>query len=112
MALNVVRDDETLRDRPAGLRLTATACTLAKAIYYARAEAFGIAVKAWETLDAMDRHRYVGHARDVLETVRPVDRPNRVLFDLAAGLARGEAAKVVGAITPEAPYGVEPDARD
>lgn len=108
MALKVVDDNETMRDWPAGLKLNATACTLAKAIYYARAEGFGLAVCAWEALEPMDRHRYIGEARDVLERVRPVDRRNRVLFDLAAGLARGEAAKVVGAITPSEPYGVDP----
>ena len=110
MALTVIANGEPMRDWNARLRINATACELAKALYYGRAEAFGLAVMAWEATDPATRHYFVGHALDVLEAIRPAGTGNRVFAALHAERAR---PAVVASLTPECPWG-DPviDARD
>lgn len=78
----------------ADLQLNATACRFATAIYYAKAEAFGLAVPMWEALPVEDRREYVQRAIDLLEEMRPAERRSFDYFGL-----------VVGAITPARPWG-------
>lgn len=75
------------------LALMAAAGRLAQAIHYARAEAFGIAVKDWPQVDIKTRHAYVDEAVAVLETLRPSPR----------GVDYMQI--VVGIITPDQPWG-------
>lgn len=89
----------------ADLQLNATACRFATAIYYAKAEAFGLAVPMWEALPVEDRREYVQRAIDLLEEMRPAERRSLDYFGLAAGLARADAANVIGRIGPECPEG-------
>lgn len=87
------------------VRLTAAACLLAKSIYYARSEAYELDAPMWDGLNGVQQALYVTQAADILKANRPTDvQPSA--FDAFAGLTRAHAAKVVGVITPEAPYGV------
>jgi len=97
--------DNSMKDWPVKLRLNAAACTLAQAIWYARAEGYGVAVRPWDDLEPTLRRQYVEHAEDVLEAVRPVPTARRDYFGLASALARTQAANVVGRITPDEPWG-------
>ncbi len=72
------------------------AINLAKALYYVRADYYGIAVRDWETLEPRAKHEYVEHAQDVLEALRAVARQRR------------QADKVVARISPDAPWGIDP----
>ena len=84
------------------------AINLAKALYYVRADYYGIAVRDWDALEPRQKHEYVEHAQDVLDAVRPA--PNRTVdyFGLAATLARRAHGTVVARISPETPWGVDP----
>jgi hypothetical protein len=77
---------------------------LAHVIYLARATCYQLDVIHWEALSLPERHTYITMAEAVIEAVKP----NAPLFELAAGLARAEAAKVIGSITPSTPWGVDP----
>lgn len=76
------------------LALMAAAGRLAQAIHYARAEAFGIAVKDWPEVDIETRHAYVDEAVAVLETLRPSPRRSVDYMRIVAGT-----------ISPEQPWG-------
>ena len=92
----------------ATLHQNVCAINLAKALYYVRADYYGIAVRDWDALEPRQKHEYVEHAQDVLEAVRPA--PNRTVdyFGLAATLAQREADKVIGRISASEPWGVDP----
>lgn len=91
----------------ASLTFNVAAIHLAQALYYSRAEAYGLALTSeWEQLAPREKHDYVEQAQLALEAVRPA--PNTTnYFGLAASLARRERDKVIARITPEAPYGEE-----
>lgn len=101
MALQMTHDRESMRDWPLKLRMNASACTLAEAIYYVRAEAYGIAITAWDELEPRVKQTYVEHAQDVLEAVRPAARTSAdPRFSSAKTLS-----KVIGQITASEPWG-------
>ena len=76
------------------IHVTAAACSLGQAIYYLRAQAFGFGVVPWEDAPAATQHEFVERAGQLLEEYRPAPRRS---FDYL-GL-------VVGAISPEQPFG-------
>jgi hypothetical protein len=70
------------------LELTAAACQLAREIFMARNEAFGLD-DSWQTLSPSQKQIFVKHAADVIKAHAPI------------------RSKVVGLITPTEPWGVE-----
>lgn len=76
------------------LHVSATAARFAVCMYYAKAEAFGLAVPAWEAAPVAERREFLQRAVDLLEELRPAERRG---FDYM-GL-------VIGAITPSQPWG-------
>lgn len=74
-------------------QFNATACRLAATIYYARAEAFGLDVPAWDALAPSSRSLYVDQAQQILNANRPVESSS--LLNAFIGMARQHAASVV-----------------
>lgn len=92
------------------IQFTAAACVVAKAIWYARATAYGLADTPWESLAPTTKHLYVQQAEDILDANRPAEnvslrRTNTDLFDAVAGMVRRDAAKVIGVIDETRPWG-------
>lgn len=81
------------------IKFTAAACLLAKAIYYARSEAFDLDVVHWDALDHTSKRLYVGQAQEVLNANRPIGKSS--LLGTFAAVTRQHAAKVVGTIQPK-----------
>lgn len=54
----------------------ASACSLATALYYLRAQYYGIAIEPWEDLPSSTRQRWIDTANDMLLNVAP--RPRRL----------------------------------
>lgn len=104
-----------MKDWPRPLRLSAAAGTLAQALYYSRCEAYGIPAQAWDELPTHVRNGLFEVAHRTLVSIQPEVAPQPSgdnLFALATELARKNAARIVGRITPSEPWGVEPDPHD
>lgn len=54
----------------------ASACSLATALYYLRAQYYGIAIEPWEALPPSTKQRWIDTANDMLLNVAP--RPRRL----------------------------------
>ena len=97
----------------ATIRQNALCIDLAKCLHYLGSAYHGKAVQAFDALSGVDKQRLIEEAElscESLRTVYAAARPD--YFDLAATLARTQAGKVLAKITPEAPWGIEPDPRD
>ena len=73
---------------------------LAASIYYASEAMYHRDGLHFDALDPNRRHLYIELAEDDLQRLAPLPSAPP-LFDLAVSLARSEAAKVVGRITPD-----------
>jgi hypothetical protein len=88
----------------AELRFNVVAIDLGKRIYYAAVETYGFGHVGWEALPPEEKANFVDVAAYILRRLDPHATP-ATLFDHAASLARAEAAKVIGTISPVAPWG-------
>ena len=91
-----------MKDWPRPLKLNAVVCDLAKTIYYAQAEVYGGHVH-WYGLSEATKADYVSKAANVIQGCAPVTRDG--LFEQATAVARQEAARVLGRIDPQTPWG-------
>lgn len=82
-----------VKDYPRRLRINVSAVTLAEAMYRAAADVYGRCVRDWPALDPIEKQKWVEDAERVILTMKP-------------------KARVIAAITPDAPWGIELDARD
>jgi hypothetical protein len=91
-----------------GLERMGVLLSLAGAIYYAHCLLDRDLTRPhFEALPAPIRHFYLELAI-ADSTRRPSAPASSALFDQVVAVARAEAAKVIGRITPEVPYGVDP----
>lgn len=84
------------------------AALLGQVLWYARAQAYRLDSGPWETQSKETKDAYVLRAAELLRTLRPAPRGSSPYFDLALRLSREQAARVVGRITPDAPFGYDP----
>jgi len=103
--MNQDSSTESMKDWPAGLKLSAARDALAKAIYEARCLAFSFPAM-WDSLDTATRDDYRAVALRLLEGRRPTPRPAVNYFKVAVEGAR-EHARVIGEIGPDTPWGTE-----
>jgi hypothetical protein len=91
----------------ANLKQTALCIDAAKCLYYLGAAYHGAAVRDFDLLPAATKHKLVEDAEIALDAVGPylasTGRPD--YFNLAAGMARKESARVLAVIRPETPWG-------
>lgn len=86
---------------------TVAAINLAKAIYFTRAEAWGIVVTDWDALDPRDKAKYVEMANEDLQDVKPLPTAHKSpdYFSVAVGITRAHSKKVIGHISESEPWG-------
>ncbi len=87
-----------------GLPRAAALCEGAEVLYGLIARVYGLTVPPWAAVTADVKHAYYREVEQLVARLHPL--PNQApLFDLVVAVARAEAAKVVGRITPAAPWG-------
>jgi hypothetical protein len=88
--------------RLCGLERAAAMCRLARSIYEESTMIEGRSVPPWVSLAFNERHPYLRLAEVVVAAAGPVS-----YWELAAELARTDAARIIGTITPAAPWGLD-----
>lgn len=88
------------------LRQNVVAIQLARCLYYLHGPYYSVAVRDFDHLEPTDKQRWVDEAEAALEAVKPIAATRPDYFGLAAQIARREASKVIGTITPDAPWGI------
>jgi hypothetical protein len=90
----------------ATIRQNALCIELAKCLHYLGAAYHAKAARDFDTLPGIEKQRLIEEAELSCESLRTFYEPARPdYFDLAATMARGQAAKVLARITPETPWG-------
>lgn len=100
---------------PRSLEAAAAVDTLARIYYESRCRYYGAEELAWVDVPMHIRSGLVELAVRTLRRLGPPSMPSvdasasdpDALFQMATDLARAEARKVVGYITPDEPYGVD-----
>lgn len=98
---------ESSRDWPAALKLSAARDALAQAIYYARAQAYGLGAPHWDGLTPPDRQHYREIAAVTLAYVKPSPVQPVNYFAVAVDITRQAVTglrpthgPVIGCIAP------------
>lgn len=91
-----------------GLDRAARLCALAEFLCDTVHAVHGISKgPAWDSLEVEAKHAYYLEAEQLVARLKPL-RADSALFEQIVTVARTEAAKVVGRISPSEPYGVDP----
>jgi hypothetical protein len=97
-----------MKDWSASLRRNAACCDLARAIYKARAEAYG-GPDDFAALPPSERQDYIVRADELLKTLQPTPRDYEGLYQQAVAMTRRHFAtglrtpdsNLIGVITPD-----------
>jgi hypothetical protein len=90
-----------------GVNRAASLCALAEHLYLTVGTVHGLEQPDWTTMSFAAKRAYYLEVEQLVARLKPFPNGDQ-LFDAIVAVARAEAAKVVGRITPSEPYGVDP----
>lgn len=90
-----------------GLERASLLAQMAEVLYALVGTVHGVDAPPWKDLSFEGKHAYYREIEQLVAKLKPLPAQSP-LFDVIVTVARAEAAKIVGRISPSEPYGVDP----